>query len=92
MNRNELVSVMAEKSGISIKETGACLDAFFEVLATRIAQDADTLSIPGWIKVERRTTQAREVRKPGTNDMVHVAAKNTLKVSIGKKLKDAANA
>ena len=92
MNRNELASVMASKTGLTQKETDSCIEALLDVLVERVASGSDTLNLIGWIKVERRTAPARTMRNPATGAMIDVPEKNALKFTAGKKLKDAANA
>jgi DNA-binding protein HU-beta len=91
VNKSELVAVMADKAGVSAKQAGDCLDAFFDVVAGVAQKGTEKLTIPGWLIVEQRSSAARVVRKPGSTEMVNVPAKKTVKLSAGSKLKAAAN-
>jgi DNA-binding protein HU-beta len=91
VNKSELVAAMADKAGVTAKQAGDCLDAFFDVVAGVVQKGEEKLTVPGWLIVEQRSSAARTVRKPGTDEMVHVPAKKTAKLSAGSKLKAAAN-
>ena len=91
VNKSELVAAMADKAGVTGKQAGDCLDAFFDVVADVAQRGTEKLTIPGWLIVEQRSSAARVVRKPGSTEMVNVPAKKTVKLSAGSKLKAAAN-
>jgi DNA-binding protein HU-beta len=91
VNKTELVTAMADKAGVTHKQAGDCLDAFFDVVAGVVSKGDDKLSIPGWMTIEQRSSKARIVRRPGSTEMIHVPAKKTPKLSAGSKLKAAAN-
>ena len=60
-------------------------------VADAVAAGGDKVSIPGWISFEQVHRAARMARNPQTGEPVHVAARNACKVSVGSKLKAAAN-
>ncbi|MDG2427208.1 MAG: HU family DNA-binding protein [Acidimicrobiales bacterium] len=91
MNKSDVIGAMAERAGTSSKDAGACLDAFFDVVADAVAAGGDKVSIPGWISFEQVHRAARTARNPQTGAPVEVAARNACKVSVGSKLKAAAN-
>jgi len=91
VNKSELVAAMADKAGVTGKQAGDCLDAFFDVFVFDEQTATEKLTIPGWLIVEQRSSAARVVRKPGSTEMVNVPAKKTVKLSAGSKLKAAAN-
>jgi len=91
MNKSDVIAAMADRAGMSNKDAGACLDAFFDVVADAVAAGGDKVSIPGWISFEQVHRAARTARNPQTGEPVHVAARNACKVSVGSKLKAAAN-
>jgi DNA-binding protein HU-beta len=91
VNKSELVAAMADKAGVSAKQAGDCLDAFFDVVAGVVQKGDEKLTVPGWLIVEQRHSAARTVRKPGSTEMIDVPAKKTAKLSAGSKLKAAAN-
>jgi len=88
MNKGELVAAMAEAAGVSQKDAGACLDAMFETIAGEV-KTGNTVSITGWLKVERAKTSARQAMNPQTKQPISVPAGTRTKVSVGAKLKAA---
>ncbi|MEC9424263.1 MAG: HU family DNA-binding protein [Actinomycetota bacterium] len=90
MNKSDLIGAMAERAGVSNKDAGACLDAFFDVVADAVAAGGDKVSVPGWISFEQVTRAARMGRNPQTGESIHVPATKACKVSVGSKLKAAA--
>ncbi len=49
MNKSDLIAAMADRAGVSNKDAGGCLDAFFDVVAGEVAAGGDKVSIPGWL-------------------------------------------
>jgi len=90
MNKSGLIGAMAESAGVSNKDAGACLDAFFEVVAAEVAAGDAKVSVPGWISFEQVIRAARKGRNPQTGEEIQVAATRACKVSVGSKLKAAA--
>ena len=90
MNKSDLIGAMADRAGVSNKDAGACLDAFFEVVAAEVAAGDAKVSVPGWISFEQVIRAARKGRNPQTGEEMQVAATRACKVSVGSKLKAAA--
>ncbi len=88
MNRSELVSAVAEKSGNSQTAVNGVLDAVFEVFANSVAQ-GEKITIPGWMAVERTDRAARQGRNPQTGETIQIAAGHSIKLTAGSKLKAA---
>jgi DNA-binding protein HU-beta len=88
MNKGELVAAMAEAAGVSQKDAGACLDAMFEIVAGEVKK-GNSVSVTGWLKVERAKTSARTARNPQTGAEIAIPAGTRTKVSVGSKLKAA---
>ncbi len=90
MNKSDLIGAMADRAGVSNKDAGACLDAFFDVVAAEVAAGDAKVSVPGWISFEQVIRAARKGRNPQTGEEIQVAATRACKVSVGSKLKAAA--
>ena len=90
MNKSELIGAMAGRAGVSNKDAGACLDAFFDVVAGEVAAGDAKVSVPGWISFEQVTRAARKGRNPQTGEEIQVAATRACKISVGSKMKAAA--
>jgi DNA-binding protein HU-beta len=88
MTQTEIVSAMAEKSGM----TKAATKEFFEDLAKLAAGEvkkAGEFTLPGFGKLATSHRKAREGRNPATGAIIKIAAKTTLKFRVGKAMKDA---
>jgi len=90
MNRKELLSAIATKTGLSQTDAEKVLDAFQEVVFDVVATGDDTLTLPGFLKFEQGARSAREGRNPATGETIQIAASKTAKVTAGSKLKAAA--
>ncbi len=88
MNKAELVSAVAEKSGQSAAAVGSVLAAFEDVITSTVA-GGDKVQIPGFLSFERAERAARTGRNPATGAEIQIAAATVPKVKIGKSFKDA---
>jgi len=88
MNKAELVSAVAEKSGQSAAAVGSVLAAFEDVITSTVA-GGDKVQIPGFLSFERAERAARTGRNPATGAEIQIAAATVPKVKVGKSFKDA---
>lgn len=86
MTKAELVAAIANEAGVSQKDAGACLDAFFGIVSTEVGKGRD-VAVPGWIKFSRVDRKARIARNPRTGEEIKVPKSKAVKVTIGSKLK-----
>ena len=90
MNKNELVSAVAEKAGITNKEAAASVEALFDVIPGELKNGGDVRLVGfGNFTVSRR--EASKGRNPSTGAEVDIPARNVPKFAAGKGLKDAVN-
>lgn len=89
MNKSELVAELARRTDLTQKDSGAVLDAFFDIVADGLTK-GEKLTVPGWLTVERVERSARTGRNPQTGETFEIAATNAVKLSAGSKLKAAA--
>ncbi|MDN5604598.1 integration host factor [Kocuria koreensis] len=87
-NRSELVSEVAEKSGMSQAAVNGVLDAVFQVFESSVSK-GEKITIPGWLSVERTDRAARTGRNPQTGEAIKIPAGHGVKLSAGSKLKAA---
>lgn len=90
MNKAELVEKIAENTGMSKSDVDSAISGMFEVVAAHVARTDEKISVPGWISFEQVTRAARMGRNPRTGEAIQIPASKGVKVSAGKKLKDAA--
>lgn len=88
MNRVELISAMAEKSGISKKDAEKALNAFMDTVKEEL-QAGQKVQLVGFGTFEVTTRAARESTNPQTGAKMQLSAKKTPKFRAGKPLKDA---
>ena len=90
MNRKELLSAIATKTGLSQTDADKVLDAFQDVVFDVVAKGDEKLTLPGFLSFEQGSRSAREGRNPATGETIQIAASKTAKVTAGSKLKAAA--
>ena len=90
MNRNELISAVAQKAGVETETAGSVLTAFQEVVTTSVTA-GDPVAIPGFLTFERVEKEATTGRNPATGAEIKIAAKSVPKVKIGTGFKKAVN-
>lgn len=87
MNKEELVTAMADKTQSSKKAAEAMLNAFIETIGETLAKN-DKISLVGFGTFETKERAAREGRNPRTGEPLHIEAKKTAVFTAGKGLKD----
>lgn len=90
MNKNELVSAVADKAGLSKSDAGDAVDAVFDAI-TGALQSNDEVRLVGFgtFSVSRRA--ASKGRNPQTGAEIDIPASNQPKFKAGKGLKDSVN-
>jgi DNA-binding protein HU-beta len=88
MNKAELVSAVAEKSGQTAAAVSSVLGAFEDVVTSTVA-GGGKVQIPGFLSFERAERAARTGRNPATGAEIQIAASTVPKVKVGKSFKDA---
>lgn len=90
MNKGELVSAIAEKSGLSKAQAGDALDAALGAIQDAL-KSGDEVKIVGFGTFLVADRPAGEARNPRTGEKVQVPASKTPKFKAGAGLKDAVN-
>lgn len=90
MNKNELVSAVADEANISKRDAQSAVDAVFGVITKQLKNDGDVRLVGfGNFAVSKRG--ASTGRNPQTGATVQIPARKVPKFSAGKGLKDAVN-
>lgn len=98
LTKNELLTTLSEKTGLSRKEVSSVLDALQNVVQNQISKRGPGVAvIPGMVKILKIHKPARPARKNVPNpfkpgELMNVAAKpakNVVKVRPLKSLKEA---
>ena len=88
MNKNEFVTAIAEKSGLTKKDAEAALNAYTAVV-TDTLKSGDSVQFIGFGTFEVRERAARTGRNPHTGENIEIAAAKVPAFKSGKALKDA---
>jgi DNA-binding protein HU-beta len=88
MNKTELVAAIAEKSGLSKKDSEAALSATIEAV-TEALKTGDKIALVGFGTFEVRERAARVGKNPATGESIDIAACKVPAFKAGKALKDA---
>lgn len=88
MNKQELVSAIAEKTGQSKTKTTETIDSFIETV-TELLANGDSLMFVGFGSFTTVKRAARTGRNPKTGKEIKIAASTLPKFKPGKSLKDA---
>ena len=87
MTKAQIVAALADKVGVSKKESGAMLEALAQLA---YAEAANGFTIPGLGKLVVVDRKARLGRNPKTGETIQIPAKKALKFRVAKAAKDAA--
>ena len=90
MNKNELVTSMAEKTGMKKTEVEKVLKAFTETVTDELKK-GEKIQLVGFGTFEVAERPAREGRNPRTGETMKIAASKAPKFKAGKALKDSVN-
>lgn len=87
MKKAEFIQAVAEKAGLSKKDTLKVVDSTLEVIESALVSGNEVSFIGfGTFSVIERA--ARKARVPGTDKTIDVPASKAVKFKVGKKLKD----
>ncbi|MCV6546050.1 MAG: HU family DNA-binding protein [Cohaesibacter sp.] len=90
MNKNELISAVADKSGLTKAQAGDAVDALFDTISSTL-KGGDEVRIIGFGNFSVTERAATEGRNPRTGETIQIPASKTPKFKAGKGLKDAVN-
>ena len=90
MNKTELITAMAEKSGLSKKDSENALTAFVESVEDAL-KSGDKVQLVGFGTFEVKARAARKGINPQTKKPVEIAASKAPVFKAGKGLKAALN-
>ena len=92
MNKQEIVSAMAEKSELTKKDAEAALNAFMESVEEALVS-GDKIQLVSFGTFETRNRAARQGRNPkNPEQVIEIPASKAPAFKAGKKLKEAVNA
>jgi DNA-binding protein HU-beta len=90
LNKADLISVMAEKSGLTKKDSEKALNSFVEAVQEALAQ-GDKVQLVGFGTFEVRERSSRKGRNPQTGEEIDIPAATVPAFKAGKALKEVIN-
>ena len=87
MKKSELVTLIADKTGLSKKDTEKTMDALFAAIGDALAS-GDNVQIGGFGSFETKQRAARTGHNPRTGEEIEIAAATTPVFKPSKTLKD----
>jgi DNA-binding protein HU-beta len=88
LNKSDLVSAIAAKSGLTQADAASAVNALQDVLVETLAK-GDSVKLTGFLAVERVERAARTGRNPRTGEEIQIPAGFGVKVTAGSLLKNA---
>lgn len=90
MNKNELISAVADASGLSKSDSASAVEAVFDTI-TRTLSKGDEVRLVGFGTFAVARRKASMGRNPRTGEPMPIKASSQPKFKAGKGLKDAVN-
>jgi DNA-binding protein HU-beta len=87
MNKQDLISLVAEKADLSKKDSEAAVAAVIDGITDTLAK-GDKVQLVGFGTFEVRHRQARDGRNPSTGEAIKIAAQKVPAFKAGKALKE----
>lgn len=88
MNKAELITAVAEKAGLSKKDSEKAINAAFDTI-TETLVSGDKVQLVGFGAFEVKERGARIGRNPKTKEEIMIPASRVASFKVGKALKDA---
>ena len=90
MNKTELVAAVAEKTGMSKKDSEKAVNAAFDSITEALVA-GEKVQLVGFGAFEVKERNARVGRNPKTKETIEIPASRVASFKVGKALKDAAS-
>lgn len=90
MNKNELISEVADQAGLTKADAGKAVEAVFDTI-TAALKKSDDVRLVGFGTFSVTQRKASTGRNPRTGEPMTIAASTQPKFKAGKGLKDAVN-
>lgn len=89
MNRTDLASTIAQRTGVTVKDATAVIAGLNDVILEAVGR-GEKIQLPGLLTIERVERSARTGRNPQTGAEIKIPASHAAKITAGSKLKAAA--
>ena len=91
MKKTEIMSALAEKTGLTKADVEKVYNATFELIKEELSK-GNEMSVAGFGKFKITERAAREGRNPQTGETIKIAASKSVGFKAGKELKEIVNA
>jgi len=88
MNKAELIAAVAEKSGLTRKDSEKAVNATFDAITESLVK-GEKVALVGFGAFEVKERAARVGRNPQTKEEIEIPASRVASFKVGKALKDA---
>lgn len=88
MNKTTFVAALAEKTGLTLKQADAALEAVMDIIVEELKR-GEKVQLTGFGTFEVRERAEREGRNPATGEIIRIEASKAPAFKAGKKFKDA---
>lgn len=88
MNKTDLVNALADKTGMTKKDSGEALDTILDTIVDSLKR-GEKVTVTGFGTFEVRHRDQRPGRNPQTGEEITIAARNVAAFRAGKNLKEA---
>ena len=86
LTKQDIINGLAEKTGLTKKDSGVALDATIKIISDALAK-GDSVGLIGFGTFEVRDRKARSGRNPQTGEPIQIPAKKVPAFKPGKKLR-----
>lgn len=90
MNKNELISSIANETGLTKADSAKALDAFLSSVSTAL-KSGDEVRLVGFGTFAVSSRSATTARNPRTGAVINIPARKQAKFKAGKALQDSVN-
>ena len=90
MSKTDLVSYIAEETGLTKADASRALEAMMSGVIKGLKEDGK-VTLTGFATFTKKHKEATTARNPRTGETVQIAAKEAVTIKAGSKLKDALN-
>lgn len=87
MNKTELISAVAQRTGIAKKDAEQAVNAVFDIIADQL-NEGQKVQLSGFGIFEAKTRQGRTGRNPVTGEAIQIPASTAPAFKASKVLKD----
>lgn len=84
MTRTQLVSVLAQRTGVRGEDVKKVVDELFDRLIPEEVESGRSVAVRGFGTFEGRLRKARLVRHPETGELLHVPARRVLTLRLAR--------